>query len=520
MKDWVNTRKTYVNWLSKTKLRKEFSDKIKFDDLSLWWITSLMDKDNRNDTEWYINLNKKLNTKEKNLKIGRSYLLLSIKLIKSFISKLISVFVIKFILSNNFSAPKRKKKRDCFYTLEINFVDFRGKYIDRQYGLLSLKKKKEKVYLIELPYNLLFINKILEIKKKLRNVPLDYIILNSNIGFLDIIMVYLKSIYLMIKTLKILNTSNYFIIKNIDCREILESKLISSFFGPIQEQILKGIALKKSLDIVEPKNFINCYIFFPQSRVQYYYARKANVKNIINYNHAIYTEQNIFWNFNKDDFSPKKTSYYSPQPDIFFCKGKQDFKRLKKIFKNEKIYLIGDLKTEIRPFTFKKQNRKSNKFKRNKVLTILAGETDWGSIVKILNQCDLNNFTIHVESHPRQRKKTFQFFKNNLKKDFVWGASIDKTKLLKNSDFIIFGDTQLGVELAIKNFNVIRVYENEFIPQYDTNNEIPTACNGSKLQQLLRKKITHKKVKQLEKNYFYKYDNKANLRLQKILDKI
>ena len=101
MKDWVNTRKAYVNWLSKTKLRKEFSDKVKFDDLSLWWITNLMDKDNRSDTEWYINLNKKLNTKEKNLKISRSYLILSIKLIKGFVSKLINIFVIKFILKNN-----------------------------------------------------------------------------------------------------------------------------------------------------------------------------------------------------------------------------------------------------------------------------------------------------------------------------------------------------------------------------------------------------------------------------------
>ena len=57
MKDWVNTRKAYVNWLTNSILRKKISDEIKFDDLSLWWITSLMDKDNRNDTEWYINLN-------------------------------------------------------------------------------------------------------------------------------------------------------------------------------------------------------------------------------------------------------------------------------------------------------------------------------------------------------------------------------------------------------------------------------------------------------------------------------
>ena len=46
MKSWDNTRKSYVNWLSKSDLRKEFSEKIKFEELSFWWLTSLLNKDN------------------------------------------------------------------------------------------------------------------------------------------------------------------------------------------------------------------------------------------------------------------------------------------------------------------------------------------------------------------------------------------------------------------------------------------------------------------------------------------
>ena len=78
----------------------------------------------------------------------------------------------------------------------------------------------------------------------------------------------------------------------------------------------------------------------------------------------------------------------------------------------------------------------------------------------------------------------------------------------------------MGTELAIKNYNVIRVYENEFIPHYNTNDEIPTACDKYKLRELLTKRRINKKIGQLEKNYFYKYDNKASTRLQKILDKL
>ena len=66
LKEWDYTRKSYIDWLSKTKLRREFTTNIKFGNLSLWWISELMNKDNRNDNEWYLDLHKKLKKKKKN----------------------------------------------------------------------------------------------------------------------------------------------------------------------------------------------------------------------------------------------------------------------------------------------------------------------------------------------------------------------------------------------------------------------------------------------------------------------
>ena len=137
-----------------------------------------------------------------------------------------------------------------------------------------------------------------------------------------------------------------------------------------------------------------------------------------------------------------------------------------------------------------------------------------------MNKCNLENFKIYLEPHPLNKKNTIDFFKQNLKSPFTEGETVDKSKLLRISNFILFGDTQLGVELAMKNFNVIRVYDSDYIPQYDINNEIPTACNEKKLTYLLNKKKLHRNVKQIEKNYFYKYDFKASNRLQKILDSL
>ena len=67
MKAWDKTRRNYINWVTNTDLRYEFGKKIKFEDLSLWWITKLVDRDNINEPEWYLNLNKKLNRKESNV---------------------------------------------------------------------------------------------------------------------------------------------------------------------------------------------------------------------------------------------------------------------------------------------------------------------------------------------------------------------------------------------------------------------------------------------------------------------
>ena len=59
----------------------------------------------------------------------------------------------------------------------------------------------------------------------------------------------------------------------------------------------------------------------------------------------------------------------------------QDYQKLKKTFKNEKIFLIGCLKTEVRPFNLKrKTHKKSKKFYEKIIITILSGLNDYESI--------------------------------------------------------------------------------------------------------------------------------------------
>ena len=336
MNKWDYTRKKYVNWLSETDLRKEFSKKIKFENLSLWWLSDLMSKDNINESEWYINLYKKLNHKKnKHAKSGYNYFYLFINLLKKIILKLISYIFINIFFSNK---KNILSKRDCYYGLYTNFVYHDGQFIDRQYGRLTTKNKNNKIYIIELPENFFLIKNIFKIKKNLRKVPLNYIISNKELKFFNILKIFACCYQSLLMTIKILKKKNYFFINRINCKDILEKKLINSFFGPIQDQLLKAKALQCSLNKISVTNFINCYDFYPQARAFYYFSKKTEVKNIVNVNHAIYFKNDLNYGFNSNDFSKSKSSFFSPKPDYFFSQGLKYYKKLRKTFGNKNVF--------------------------------------------------------------------------------------------------------------------------------------------------------------------------------------
>ena len=517
MDKWASTRKSYVDWLSDSELREEFSKKITFENLSLWWLTNLMDKDNINETLWYEKLNEKLNSKNKNsFKEKLNYVSFFVKIFKSLLFKTLSIFLIKIFFKDSKSSIK---KRDCFFALYTNCVHYEGNFIDRQYGLASLQNLNNKSYIIELPENFFLIKNFFEIKKNLKKIPVEFIIANKNLKLIDIFKIYYFSLLSFFKLISLLKKKNYFFINDVDCSDILKYKLLISFFGSIQDQLLRGKALERSLNYVSVKNFINCFDFHPQARSFYYFAKKSKVNNVININHANYSENNIFFNFNKRDFSKNYSSFFSPKPDIFFTQGARYYNVLKNIFEEEKIFCLGSLKPELNKFQIEKKNPiKSGSSK--KTITILCSINDYRSFVKILNECNLEDTNIYVAAHPLKKVETIKYFQKNFNNNFIDATNFDKTKIFKVSDYIIFGDTSLGLELSLKNYNVLRLYCSDYIPTFDIDNEIPTATNKDELLNLLLNEQVSQNNALIEKNYFYKYDMKASNRLENILSKL
>ena len=92
--------------------------------------------------------------------------------------------------------------------------------------------------------------------------------------------------------------------------------------------------------------------------------------------------------------------------------------------------------------------------------------------------------------------------------------------LLKTSDYIVFGDTSLGLELSILNKNTFRLYDSQFNPTFDLDNEIPTAKNKSSVEYFLKQKKIRQNSRLIEKLYFHKYDRKGSERLRRNLKSI
>ena len=150
MINWENTKNKYILWLSQNKLKRVFSRKIKYDKMSLWWVTKLVDKDFINDNSWYYSLNKTINKIEIN-KDNIFFTIFFLNFIKKLIARVFFSMFFKLLIKDRF---KLFKKQNCLYVTQSNLAEIKGKVIDKQYGNFSLKDKKNNIYLIELEESL------------------------------------------------------------------------------------------------------------------------------------------------------------------------------------------------------------------------------------------------------------------------------------------------------------------------------------------------------------------------------
>ena len=197
---WSYTRDSYTDWFANSKLKIFFSKKLIFKNLSLWWITKNANKDNTVDNEWYHNLKILLN-KEKKIFYNRKvfFLLFIAKLFKNFLRDIVFCLMIKLFFFTRF---KRIKKKNCFYSIEIDLVQNNKLSFDRMYSLTPLKSKKnDNFYFVNIVNDFNFFINLFYYKRLLNNLKIPYVISNEFITIKQILEIHFFTLLSFFKLL-------------------------------------------------------------------------------------------------------------------------------------------------------------------------------------------------------------------------------------------------------------------------------------------------------------------------------
>jgi hypothetical protein len=513
--NWSKTNRIYSDWLIKTDLRKVFNAKIKFKNFSLWWACNLVNKDNINNKEWYINLHYHINKKK--IIYKNNYFYLFFKLLVKFIASIFFLFFIKTFF-------KEKKKYNsynyCFHSDDINLISFKNHVIDRQYGFLSLKKKS--CFLIKLHFSSKIFFKYTDYKKKFLKISKDYYIQNKYISLSELIYVYLFSFLMFVKLIFYIR-KKYFKYRNLDLSPVLLPHLLKSFFGEIQDNLIDGISIKNFFKKKKVKWYLNYNEFYPGARTVYYFIKDLKIyrPGIATINHANFSNNEIFFSLNKKEFYFKdQGTLYSPVPDIYLVQGEKYFSKLKKTIPFIKIYKVGSLKIELN-YKKSKKIKKLNSFSyKKKIISIWTSLNDYGYIIPFLNNINHNNYYFILRPHPVVFNETILEFKKNCKIKFKCFSNLANQSILQISDFVLFDYGSIGFESIIYKRKVLRIYNNDSPPAFDVNDNIPLVTNSILLEKYLSEDIFYKKVnkKKIIDNFFYKFDKFASKRINKILN--
>ena len=521
-KKWDNTLNAYVNWVANTKLRKYFSEEIKIDNFSLWWVTNICTKDNMLKNQWYYDLKVRL-TENKNIKYNKVnfYLIFCTKLLKNFITHFFWFFAIKFL---SLSRYKKINRRNCFHSINYNFLKNDGFYIDRCYGYAPfVRNVNDNFFLVNIAKKRHFIYNFFKKRKLKKNIP--YIVADEYLSVFDVLYIYYTTIIYFLKLKIFLNKNRkIFIVNNVDCRNVLEPFLLMSFDGEIQNSIFNALSVNKSLKNKRIKLFTTYAQFNPGARSLYFFVRNlANPPKIISIQHGHSNKNLMYLSHKRNEFTKNKSKeglYYSPSPDFYLTQGSQFDKFLNSYFPN-KTKTIGCLKYDIYKFV-KKNNTKLNKIKfldkkgGKKIILVCPSIGDELNILNYLKQSANFNFRFILSPHPTFKKNIIKKYSQELKDKCHLEIydNVSTFDLLSISDLLICGFSIVAYEALFFNVQSIRIVDFAHPPYFDLKDNLPIAESAQKLKKILNTKSFLKTktaaVKKLKKNYFYKLDNKLS----------
>jgi hypothetical protein len=517
-----NTRKLYLDWLANNQLKNYFHKNYTFQGLSLWWVTKLIDKNNKGGGNWFSDLNKKINSKYKK-EIKFSFIKFFARLIFSFLFCIFIIFLLKIFYK---SKKNKAKKKNCYYVFDSCLVNYKKSFIDYNYGFVPFKNKHKNAYLVELKFNFSSIYNFISLKKKLNNLNLQTFYLHDFIFFKDIIQIYKKNFFYFFKILFVLKKENFFLIDNIDCSSILKKELLNSFSGSIQKSLIRALAVKYFFSSFSFKKLVTSGDFSEGYRSVYFFLKKLSKPPLIlAIQHDVYTSNNLTYQHNKNDFNHLKNLQISPKPDIFLTQGRNYFDVLLRIFPKNKVFIIGNLKLD----TIGTANVSSSSIKNylkidpyKKTILVYLDLFNIDKNIFFFNSIDTSRFNMVFSSHPSQIRESKKKLSKLVNFNYIFNDKFSSIQLSIIGDFIFVNFSPLYFYLLFlgKNVNSIIFSESPYL--FENKDFKRFIYKKLDFELFIKKKFNFNKKSFNKKinDYFYKFDHKASLRVSKILSRL
>ena len=418
---------------------------------------------------------------------------------------------------------KKIKKKNCFYSAEFDLVQNSKLSYDRMYSHTPLKGRvKDNFYLINIVKYYHFLKNFKKYKILLDKLKIPFVISDEFISLKKIFHIHYVTFVSFVKLLLFLKQNKkLFIINGIDCKNVLEPLLLSSFSGIIQSSLIDSISIKNFLVKTKVNFFINYIEFNPRSRSIYYFIKKSSLPpKIISYQGSLCNKNVLPYLHKSKEFTKNKEkegSLFSPSPDYYFVQGKQ-FKNLLSTYYKKRIFIIGSLRYDL--IKFKKINKKNKKIES---VMICPSVGDEYLLIDYLNNLHNKNFKFILSPHPLLRKETIRLFKKNLSKSVKFKISNLKSfEIVKKVDFVICGLSSMALEANLLNVDSARINDPRYQNISDSKDGVQVLEHNSEIPKHSRKNLTKKNAKNI--NYlFYKLDQSAYKRFWnniRILEKI
>ena len=568
--DFILLRDEFVNWVglfhkNASALNNSSYNNLYWNGMASWWTNKLMLKDSFNDNGWlnrmYIFylmhkykglleidtddtflikiLNKKYSSINKHSNFSE-HCLLFIHFLKSFVCNCLLIIVAKSISGKN-NLCKEKLPSVIFRThYPIEWLNNNLPRTERLFGdavYHDLKKGLSRSYFTILHSNFFCANPLKLLRryrdvKTLSSSDIKHIISQSFLSFFELITVYYKTITEYISFLKLIKNTKFqtlFYINGISYFNILIKEWFKTYHGYQQNSRLEAISISNLLSFFksnETKYIITYGELFAHNRSTYHLSKKNNSNVIfISIQHAMNAKNKLFTYHSPHEFNfyvNELSSLYSPYPDFFLTQGEKYTNILSEFYESKRIHIIGSLKNlqvKDRHIPLLKD------FQQNGFKIILITPSlgyDYRGLVDLFSQVSIgSNYRLVLTFHPAMVVKHVITYQQTTYPDLDinYLPGISTYSLLHYATLVVAGYSTILFEASILGKNVVSYLPLGSLPQFDHDPNIPFFSNPFDFQIWFDSFIEghHStcpyKVKQIERDYFYKNDSNAGKRL-------